>query len=490
MEQLQPVTTAPVRRKLRTAFPALAVASLTWGGPVPLGWAASPGPTPEGGQQVPDQGTTPQSDISAASTAPNTPATYQGWAIHGQSTFVDQYHPGFHSAYSGPNSLDAGRRGDETWDVTLYAGFRPWRGAEIWVNPEVDQGFGFNNTLGIAGFSSAEAYKVGEAVPYVRVPKLFLRQTLDVDGQVQGIEPDLNQLGGFQAANRIIATVGKFSVVDVFDTNKYAHDPRNDFLNWAIVDAGAFDYAADAWGYSYGASIEWYQSWWTLRGGLFDGSVTPNSKFLSQNLGQQFQAVLETEARYVLFGQAGKLKLLGYETRARLAKFSQLEAYFAANPNANNVDAEIIRRVRSKYGASVNIEQPVAQDLGFFLRASLSDGRSETYDFTDIDRSLTLGLSLSGNRWRRPDDTLGAALVVNNISKAHKQYLEQGYLGVLVGDGKLTNAGPEQIFETYYSYDVLKGANVSADYQLVNHPGYNVDRGPVNIFAVRLHGQF
>ncbi len=490
MERLRPAAMADARQGPGMALPVIAMAmSLLWGTPAPSAWA-SPAPTPEGGQQSPGQGTAPQSDISNASTAPDAPPANQGWAIHGQSTFVDQYHPGFHSAYRGPNSLDPGSRGDETWDVTLYAGFRPWRGAEVWVNPEVDQGFGFNNTLGIAGFTSAEAYKVGETTPYVRVPRLFFRQTLDAGGQVQGIDPDLNQLGGFQTADRVILTAGKFGVVDVFDTNKYAHDPRNDFLDWAIVDAGAFDYAADAWGYTYGASLEWYQDRWTLRGGLFDGSVTPNSKFLVTRFGQQFQGVLEVEARIAPLGQPGKVKLLGYQTRAKLARFSDLEAFFAANPNANGVDAEAVRRLRNKYGASLNVEQQVTADLGVFLRASLSDGRTEAYDFTDIDRSLSVGMSLSGNRWRRPEDTFGAAFVVNTISKAHKDYFAQGYLGVLVGDGRLTNAGPEQVFETYYSYAVLKGVNVSGDYQLVNHPAYNVDRGPVNVLSVRLHGQF
>ena len=491
MEALQTVLTTHVHAVRRLAVStALVTFILLPASALEPASAASPGPTPEGGPQTAVPSTEPQSDISTASTAPDVPPVNENWAIHGQTTFVDQYHPGFSSAYRGPNSLDPGSRGNETWDVTLYAGFRPWRGAEIWVNPEVDQGFGLNNTLGIAGFPSAEAYKVGEATPYVRIPRLFLRQTINLGGEVQGIEPDLNQLGGSQTANRVVLTAGKFGVVDVFDTNKYAHDPRNDFQNWAVVDAGAFDYAADAWGYTYGASAEWYQDWWTLRGGVFQGSVTPNSKFLVTRPGQQFQAVLEAEARYDLFGQAGKVKLLGYQTRARLGTFSELENFFVANPNASNVQAETVRRLRNKFGGGINIEQSITSDLGTFLRASLSDGRTETYDFTDIDRSLSAGLSLSGNRWNRPDDTFGAAVVINNISKAHKDYFEQGGLGVLVGDGKLTNAGPEQIFEAYYSYTVVKGVNLSADYQLVNHPGYNVDRGPVNIFGVRLHGQF
>ncbi len=431
---------------------------------------------------------TPAGDASAA--APSTLPAQEDWAIHGQSTFVDQFHPGFSAAYSGPNSLDSGRRGDETFDATLFAGARPWQGAEVWINAEVDQGFGLNNTQGVAGFPSAEAYKVGSQDPYVRIPRLFARQTLDLGGATVGIDPDQNVLGGTQTENRLVAWVGKFGAVDLFDTNKYAHDPRNDFLNWAVVDGGAFDYAADAWGYSYGAALEWYQNWWTLRAGIFDGSATPNSKFLAFPLGSQFQLLAEAEARYTLFGQTGRIKLLGFQTRAKLATFSALEQFYTGNPGANIVDAEVIRHLRNKFGGDINLEQPITADLGAFMRASLNDGRTEAYDFTDITRSLSTGLSLAGTAWHRPDDTVGAAFVVNNISHALKDYLAEGFLGVLIGDGKLLNAGPEQILETYYSYAIRKGIAVSADYQLVNHPAYNVDRGPVNVFGIRLHAQF
>ena len=435
-------------------------------------------------------GPTPQPESPPTVTTPAEAPPVQDWAFHAQTTFTEQYHPAFASAYRGLNSLDPGSRGDETWDVTLYGGFRPWRGGEIWVNPEVDQGFGLSNTVGIAGFPSAEAYKVGEAEPYVRVPRLFFRQTLDLGGAVQALDPDLNQLGGTQTANRLVLWAGKFGVTDVFDTNKYAHDARNDFMNWAVVDGGAFDYAADAWGFTYGTALEWYQGWWALRGGVFDGSVTPNSKFLEFPLGRQFQLVAEAEARYTLFGQDGRVKLLGYMTRAKLGTFSELEAYYGANPDGNIVTAEVVRHLRNKFGGELNLEQPITADLGAFLRASLSDGRTEAYDFTDVDRSLSFGLSAAGTGWHRPDDTLGIAGVINNISKARKDYLEMGDLGVLIGDGKLTNAGPEQILEAFYSLAVRKSVEVTADYQFVNNPGYNRDRGPVSILGARLHAQF
>ena len=461
---------------------------------LPLLWAgaaagAPAAATPEGGTtSSPD--TAPQSDISAAATSPTTPPTLELFAFHGQATFVEQFHPGFHSAYHGANSFNSGRRGNETIDLTFYAGLRPWRDAEIWIDPEVDQGFGLSNTVGIAGFPSAEAYKIGSPIPYVRIQRLFIRQTFDLGGAAQPIAPDLNQLGGHQSSNRVVATIGKYSVGDVFDTNTYAHDPRNDFLNWSIVDGGAFDYAADAWGYSYGAALEWYNRWYTLRAGLFDGSQTPNSKFEGFPLFQQFQGIVEGEARTTLFGQPGKFKLLGYLTRAKLATFAELEQFFAANPAATNVDAEAARHQRSKFGVSINAEQSITRELGAFVRASLSDGRTEAYEFTDVDASIATGLSLTGARWHRPDDTLGAAVVVDTISKARKDFLAAGGLGVLVGDGKLINAGPEQILETYYSYAIRAGVNLSADYQFVNHPAYNTDRGPVSIFGARVHVQF
>ncbi len=431
---------------------------------------------------------TPAGDASTAA-PPGTPAA-EDWALHAQSTFVDQFHPRLASPYRGPNSLDPGARGNETFDATLFAGLRPWRGAEIWLDGELDQGFGLNNSQGVAGFPSAEAYKVGASVPYVRIPRLFARQTLDLGGAPLSVDGDQNVLGGTQTANRLVFWVGKFGATDVFDTNKYAHDPRNDFLNWSVVDGGAFDYAADAWGYSYGAAGEWYQAWWTLRAGIFDGSLTPNSKFLAFPLGSQFQIMAEAEARYTLFGQAGRIKLLGFQTRARLATFSALEQFYTANPGATIVDAEAIRHLHNKFGGDINIEQPITADLGAFLRASLNDGRTEAYDFTDINRSLSTGLSLAGSAWGRPRDTLGAAFVVNNISHAFKDYLAQGFLGVLIGDGKLTRAGPEQILESYYSFAIRPGVAVTGDYQLINHPAYNADRGPVNVFSVRLHAQF
>jgi len=233
----------------------------------------------------------------------------ENWAIHGQATITWLLQPAFRSPYQGPHSLSPAANGRETIDATLYAGIRPWPGAEIWINPEVDQGFGLSDTFGAAGYPSGEAFKVGKAEPYVLVQRGFLRQTIDLGGETQKLEPDLNQLGGTQSADRLVFTIGKYSIVDIFDTNTYAHDPRNDFFNWSIIDQGAFDYAANAWGFTYGAASEWYQDWWTVRAGVFDLSQAPNTVALSNGFGQG-QFVAELEERHRLRDQPGKLKFL------------------------------------------------------------------------------------------------------------------------------------------------------------------------------------
>ncbi|MCL6455625.1 MAG: carbohydrate porin, partial [Ralstonia pickettii] len=209
---------------------------------------------------------------AALAAGADTPATDipepERWNVHGQFTNVTQWHPSFRSPYSGTNSLTPDNNTKETVDVTLYLGLRLWKGAELYANPEIDQGFGLSNTVGLAGFSSGEAYKIGNNAPYRKLPRLFLRQVINLGGEQQAVESAPNQLAGSRSADNVTITVGKFSVADIFDTNTYAHDPRGDFLNWAVIDAGAFDYAADAWGYTHGLAVEWTQSWWSLRGGL------------------------------------------------------------------------------------------------------------------------------------------------------------------------------------------------------------------------------
>jgi high affinity Mn2+ porin len=365
----------------------------------------------------------------------------ESWAIHGQSTGVWLLQPAFRSPYQGPQSLSPAANGRETVDVTIYAGIRPWRGAEVWINPEIDQGFGLSNTFGVAGYPSGEAYKLGKAEPYFLVQRGFLRQTIDLSGEMEKLEPDLNQLGGTQTANRVVFTIGKYSVVDIFDTNTYAHDPRRDFLNWSIIDQGAFDYAATSWGYTYGGAAEWYQDWWTVRAGIFDLPQMPNSTKLSAGFSQG-QFVTELEERHSLWDQPGKLKLLYWLTRGNLGTYLDAVSVGAATGQTPSTGA--VRSFRTKDGFGLNFEQQLASDFGVFARASISQGTVEEVAFTDVNQSISGGLSLAGPRWGRPDDTAGLAGAVNRISHQGKIYLAAGGLGGIIGDGRLPNAGPER----------------------------------------------
>jgi high affinity Mn2+ porin len=403
------------------------------------------------------------------------------FSIHWQATYVEQETQGFNAPYSGPNSLSP-NSGRETIDTTLFAGARLWSGAEAWINPEIDQGHGLDNTLGVAAFPSGTAYKVGKNQPYLRLPRLFVRQTLDLDDNREDTGGGANAFEARHSADRWVFTVGKFGVTDVFDTNQYAHDPRNDFLNWAVVDAGTFDYAADAWGYTVGAAAEWYQGAWTLREGVFDLSNVPNSTHLDPGF-HEFQMDVELERRYELHGLGGRVLLTVFDNRARMALLD--EAVASGNPS----DLAAVRSYRSRVGASVGLEQPLSADLGVFARAGKAAGNAEIYEFTDIDRTVSGGLSLKGSRWGRPGDTIGLALIDDGISAERERYLNAGGLGILVGDGKLPHPGPEEIVETYYEVALLARVHLTLDYQWVNNPAYNRDRGPVSIVAVRLHAQ-
>jgi high affinity Mn2+ porin len=449
----------------------------------PWATAQSVGPTPVHA----NPSAAPASDAPDGAAA-EPPAAPEAWAIHGQSTFTEQYHPAFRSPYTGPQSLNPGSRGDETFDLTIYGGLRLWRGAEVWINPEVEQGFGLSNTFGVAGFPSAESYKLGAADPYVRLQRLFLRQTIDLGGETQTIDPDLNQLGGSQTANRLVFTVGKFSAVDIFDTNKYAHDARNDFLNWSVIDAGSFDYAGDAWGYTYGATAEWYQDWWTVRLGLTDMPTTPAYKYLDPHLFSQVQYLAEFEERHTLWDMPGAVRVTGFLTRGKLGSFSDALALAASTGTIPSTDA--VLRYRSRAGIDINVEQQITDDLGAFLRAGIADGNSQIDAFTDIDQSVSFGLSLAGKQWNRPDDTVGLAQVFNNISRHEKNYLNAGGLGILIGDGILPRSGMEKITEAYYSAAVLKYTHLTFDYQFIDNPAYSVSRGPVSVLGARLHVQF
>jgi high affinity Mn2+ porin len=278
--------------------------------------------------------------------------------------------------------------------------------------------------------------------------------------------------------------VGKFSVIDEFDGNAYAHDPRKDFMNWSIWASGAFDYAADKLGLGYGATAELNQKQWALRGGYFLMDAESNSNNFDMNIPRRGEYVVELETRYSLFGQPGKLRTLGFVN----SDFSGSYRETLNNP-ALNLDISQTRRGRIKYGYALNVEQAITDDIGLFGRWSWNDGTNEIMAFTDIDRSLSLGTSIKGTKWGRPDDVVGIAGAINGLSQDHRDFLAAGGLGPLIGDGQL-NYRHERVLETYYAYALNKALTFTADYQLIVNPAYNADRGPVSIFSGRLHAEF
>jgi high affinity Mn2+ porin len=290
-----------------------------------------------------------------------------------------------------------------------------------------------------------------------------------------------------------VFTVGRFGIVDIFDTNKYANNPKVDFLNWSMINAGPFDYAGDGWGYSYGAAAEWYTGHWTVRAGIFDLSNTPAggdspTGYALNPAFSNFEMVGELEERHELWGQPGKIKITGYLERGSMGDYS--DAVALAMATGLPADITAVRAYTSRPGVSMNVEQQVNDNLGVFFRAGWADGHKEPWDFTDIDRYVQGGVSINGKSWGRPDDTIGVAGVVNGISNDHVAFLNAGGLGVLIGDGQLTNYGTERILEAYYSYALTQSTRLTVDYQFISNPGYNADRGPVNLFAGRVHWQF
>jgi high affinity Mn2+ porin len=406
------------------------------------------------------------------------------WEIHGQTTYLGQGYPAFRAPYSGPNSLTPSAQYQATWSNSLFLNARLWDGGEVYYNPELLQGFGLSDTVGAAGFPSGEAQKSNFPYPHYNTSRLFVRQTFGFGGEQEDLPSGPTQLAGKADISRLTLQAGKFAVTDVFDGNAYAKDTRKDFMNWSMWAPGAFDYSADKVGLSYGVTAELNQKQWALRGGYFLMDSESNSNSFDTRLFQRGEYVLELETRYSLFGQPGKLRTIGWLNSAYMGSYRD-----TLNNPAFNLDIAQTRTGRIKYGYVINLEQAVTDDIGLFGRWSWNDGKTEIMAFTDIDSSLSLGTSIKGTRWGRPDDVIGLGGAINGLSKDHRDFIAAGGLGVLIGDGQL-NYRNERVLEAYYAYALNKQLTLTADYQLITNPAYNADRGPVSVFSGRLHGEF
>jgi high affinity Mn2+ porin len=406
------------------------------------------------------------------------------WEIHGQTTYLPQGYPGFRALYTGPNSLTPAPQAQATWSNSLFLNVRLWEGGEVYYNPELLQGFGLNDTVGVAGFPNGEAQKSNFPYPHYNTSRLFLRQTFGFGGEQEELASGPGQLGGKVDVSRLTVQAGKFAVTDIFDGNAYAKDTRKDFMNWSMWAPGAFDYSADKVGLTYGATAEFNQKQWALRAGYFLMVGTSNANNFDSRVFQRGEYVLELETRYSLFSQPGKLRTIAWLNSAYSGSYRET----LDNP-ALNLDIAQTREGRIKYGYVFNLEQALTDDIGLFGRWSWNDGKTEIMAFTDIDASLATGLSIKGARWGRPDDVIGIGGAINALSKDHRDFIAAGGLGVLIGDGAL-NYRRERIFETYYAHALNKQITLTADYQFITNPAYNADRGPVSVFSGRFHGEF
>jgi carbohydrate-selective porin OprB len=284
-----------------------------------------------------------------------------------------------------------------------------------------------------------------------------------------------------------VVSAGNLSVLDLFDDNSLSHDPRTQFLNWSLMTYGAYDYAADARGYSWGFALEYFDDAWALRAGRFMMPKETNGLALNPRIFASFGDQIELERSHALGGLAGKVRLLAYRNQADMGGYRDAVADAAAS--GATPDLATSRKKRVKYGFGVNLEQSVSSSAGVFARASWNNGEAETFTFTEIDRSISVGALIKGAGWGRAADSVGLALVRNGISGPHRDYLAAGGLGFFIGDGKLSY-GSENIFETFYSFGLAKDAWLSADLQRIFNPAYNVDRGPLSVASARFHYGF
>lgn len=410
-------------------------------------------------------------------------------SLHAQTTIIGQANAPFPAAYSGANSLYPGFQARDTFSVTGFFGIKdPYEGTEFYFNPEPFQGFGLSNTHGLAGFSNIEAQKAGYDFPHYNSARLFLRHVFGLGGEQEDIPDGPNQVAEREDISRLTFTFGKVAVGDFFDNNTYSHDGRTSFMNWGLVDAGAFDYSADQQGYTYGTVLELNQKEWAARAAYFLVPTVSNGENLDTRLFRRGQYMVELQHNYSLFGRDGIIRLLAFENQFFAGSFAEtLNTPYLIDPatDGGTPNLAATRKTRSQYGGVGNVELAATKDLGIFARLAAWSGQSEIL-YTDITSSFSLGAVLKGTQWARPLDKVGLAYAASGLTGNYQKYLSIGGLGVNIGDGALSYA-PEQIVETYYSIGLSDFTSLTFDYQLAINPAFNTVRGPVSIGSVRLH---
>ncbi len=418
--------------------------------------------------------------------------TSSNWTNHLQLTVVSQGHPAFSAAYSGANSLNNNAESNAvSLTSTLYLGRKLWKGAAFYFNPEIAGGKGVGGAKGIAGFPNGETFRIGDPAPALYTARAYLQQMIALKGAAYTKqEDDMNQVAGKIPDSRIVISAGKFAISDFFDDNKYSHDPRTQFLNWSLMSNGAWDYPANTRGYTVGLVTELIKPTWALRISAVQVPTMANGQELDDKIFKALSETIEFEKSYSINKRPGTVRLLAFHT------VSQAPSYQAAIDSAGIGDDNLLNVINGtyewnkyggvKYGFGINVNQDISDNAGVFARASWNDGKTATWAFTEIDNSVSAGINIIGTKWKRKDDNVGIAFVSNGISKDHQAFLADGYNGFIIGDGQL-NYGRENIAEVFYQAKLFDKYYLTGDYQFINNPAYNKDRGPVNVFSLRFH---
>jgi len=438
-------------------------------------------------------------DSSDQEAAPETPVTLfphsdttRYW-ISGQGNMVFQWHPAFRSPYSGFNSMSAPAQSATTHIVTLYTGFELTHTTEVLADIEDATGGGIGGAVGLAGITNLDDVRTVQGVQLSEAPylaRLMLHQIIPLSREREPAGRGPMGLATMLPARRIEIRLGKFDLADFLDNNAGGSDDHLQFLNWTVVNNGAWDYAANTRGYTDGVVVEYDDHQWAVRFAEVLEPKEANGIFLDADLARSHSENLEGEYDWNLSkDRPGILRLLWYGNHADMGNYREaIQNYLDGLISQPDITTTRVQG-RTKYGVGVNFEQKLTPQIGVFGRFGWSDGRNESWAYTEVDQTFELGAWLQGDFWRRRLDKVGLAVVTNGISGDHREYLKLGGLGFLLGDGNL-NYGREDIVELYYDVHFWRGIFGAFDIQHINNPGYNQDRGPVLVPGLRLHVDF
>lgn len=412
------------------------------------------------------------------------------WWVSGQGNIVFQAHPAFPAAYSGPNSLRAKDESATSQVFTLYLGYQLTGTTEVFLDMESAGGHGISDALGLGAATNLDVVRNPDLSQNPYVARLMIRQIIPLSGQHEEGDRDALHLSTSLPTRRIELLAGKFSVVDFIDLNTWGSDSHLQFLNWTADNNGAYDYAANTRGYTDGTLVEYDDHWFAAR---FVEALMPkvaNGIHLDANVARARAENLEVQSHgRRIAHRDGTVRLLAYLNHGDMGNYREAIEHFEREQSATPDIISTRRQGRHKYGFGLNFEQQLTDSLGAFGRAGWSDGRNESFAYTEVDRTVQVGGFSKGAVWRRTNDKAGVTFVANGIVTAHQQYLTLGGLGFLLGDGSLTY-GPENVFEGFYTAHLWRGFFASFDLQHVNNPGYNKARGPVIVPGLRFHTDF